>query len=1642
MAIVRARMPTLHERYVERNFRADQHGAVTLYYADCLRKLYTRVSDLKRTKSARTPETTPEARRTVLGFPEKNTPDCERTEVRAWCRRQLNEAQPGEDSEMTRSMRAYLANPHNSTSQAAPSQAADPSPVRERREADFNKAQRATAELAGQAARASRERPLAREAQAQARAELSERTAACACYCRGEIPRFHRNFSPLGDLDYIRRMPPTEQAGLSAQGISIGTLISATEAEWQARERAEVQKYTEQGETPPWHRSLTGMHPQVRLGTPRAPKEPTETEDQMRRRLFGSLGAVLDEHFIWQSIRREVFVALGWESDFEPTQEADLDEYATRITAAVQVHTAVQAGIDPRDVTPDMTRDIRKEVCRRCTWFRKPTRAASETVETGASTESERRGPTEPTEQRDREEPSGSFRIPTSNRFSALEEEEHREEEGDGQAERPRCRQDREEEGEDQAERPRCRLCEGEGHTADQCPDMLTYARAAEDAQQPGASEEPTIRRLQPQFPIPREGTRTTADSLAVLDDLSWDEVIAPNPFPTIKNVPSHVQGQLLDTMRQALQHVSDAAIGPNANELEFERWSKLYFKFPTLFLRIPPRGGRKGANMIESRLDAYRRGDFASLLKWYRYDQEAALQAPRGRRQETREQKLKRVLAHTRVGQFTKAMRKITSSGIGDSRDPAIRAQLSKKFPDRKFPVGPLSDYTAGHTNLGTGLNAEQITAAIRRMAPGTAPGPDGWQGDWLKMMLLAHNKDTGECVIAELARLGTIYVQGKMPKWFYYISSGALLVPVIKSQATTLGGTPDCRPVSVGSVMERMFSGAALHKHSSQLLNVYEPQQLGFTQNGVELLPLMVRTQLDLYPNHCCVKMDKENHFGEVSRDAAMQVCAATPELGPILPMLHALHAEGSPLFYDDGTRANDIVEGAKQGSPASAHLSAIALQPLLKKYDERMQKHGGFVRSIADDVYLVGPPSAVAEVYPDYKEDLKGIGSRLNEPKNAVLLGPECELPAEFPIRRGAIYDGPMGKSGNLVGYGIVCVGVPIGDASFIRRYLELKETDVIEKFDRTMELLGPTSKFTAFRLTQQCLAPQVDFLGRTLDPSANTAGFFSRFDRKVQDTVAECTSQGREWPRGDTPHLSEASWALISEKIALPKRLGGWGYRRRGDMNIIGAVAGTIDCVNLGLGKPGTPAASTPLFPPSILSRMTPHPDPRMRLQSFLDLGTERGAAFERAWEWCQQKADEGTQMDPTLIETPLNWPAGGAGNSADGKPLTKVQKAIGGLIAKVEAAQLDRNIRALDPSNPVQMAWMNSDLHSNSFAAVIPTEMYNFTNDEFAIVAATNAGMPNPACLRHLGFSLVRPKAGDETAGDEDGADPPPGSTVDAFGFNISSRVQTGGAWTTRHSRFLCYIALLMQMHGIRVRVEPRNLINRFIPRTFRPDLADDETKRTIQGAIPDIVYDDPKDDKQRVVELKFHNQCKTRYPRGIPTGRCAGVREREQMLHQDYLNRLRKLDRKVNQTPAGTVGPLERGFSEITNASDFKGWVVGFYGEQSKALAGVANMIADAQTAKWQARYGREPTDQQRAWLVNKVRTDIAMKATKLNAQVQLTNLQAMYERGKATSDQRRQLELEYQDWARLQGRGPHTAGGHGRNRHVGWQEQ
>jgi hypothetical protein len=54
----------------------------------------------------------------------------------------------------------------------------------------------------------------------------------------------------------------------------------------------------------------------------------------------------------------------------------------------------------------------------------------------------------------------------------------------------------------------------------------------------------------------------------------------------------------------------------------------------------------------------------------------------------------------------------------------------------------------------------------------------------------------------------------------------------------------------------------------------------------------------------------------------------------------------------------------------------------------------------------------------------------------------------------------------------------------------------------------------------------------------------------------------------------------------------------------------------------------------------------------------------------------------------------------------------------------------------------------------------------------------------------------------------------------------------------------------------------------------------------------------------------------------VATSLRTAVNKREQQLYQEYLNRLRLKDSRQFHTPAGTVGPLERGIITATNAGE------------------------------------------------------------------------------------------------------------------------
>ena len=76
------------------------------------------------------------------------------------------------------------------------------------------------------------------------------------------------------------------------------------------------------------------------------------------------------------------------------------------------------------------------------------------------------------------------------------------------------------------------------------------------------------------------------------------------------------------------------------------------------------------------------------------------------------------------------------------------------------------------------------------------------------------------------------TVFPTLLMPVHTYYTSSGSWLVPVIKARLTDAAAVAPCGPVCIGSVRERVLTGAIVTANTDNLQEVYLPQQLGFQQ------------------------------------------------------------------------------------------------------------------------------------------------------------------------------------------------------------------------------------------------------------------------------------------------------------------------------------------------------------------------------------------------------------------------------------------------------------------------------------------------------------------------------------------------------------------------------------------------------------------------------------------------------------------------------------------------------------------------------------------------------------------------------------------------------------------------------------------
>ena len=209
--------------------------------------------------------------------------------------------------------------------------------------------------------------------------------------------------------------------------------------------------------------------------------------------------------------------------------------------------------------------------------------------------------------------------------------------------------------------------------------------------------------------------------------------------------------------------------------------------------------------------------------------------------------------------GQISKAVRAMTSYGVGDMEDPAIRAQMESKYPDRVHPL-PQSVTKGQCVDNLRGLRDLLVT-----LEGGVSSGTGGMRPEFLTCLAESWNQEK----MSRLEDFGMRFLNGRLPSWWYKVWITVATCPLFKTTARDT-----VRPIGVMPCLERQFFKLSTKFNKPALVSYFEPQQIVFSEAGAAKLVHKMRMMLENNPDFVFVKCDIKNAFNSISRARIIQV------------------------------------------------------------------------------------------------------------------------------------------------------------------------------------------------------------------------------------------------------------------------------------------------------------------------------------------------------------------------------------------------------------------------------------------------------------------------------------------------------------------------------------------------------------------------------------------------------------------------------------------------------------------------------------------------------------------------------------------------------------------------------------------------
>ena len=1118
--------------------------------------------------------------------------------------------------------------------------------------------------------------------------------------------------------------------------------------------------------------------------------------------------------------------------------------------------------------------------------------------------------------------------------------------------------------------------------------------REREAAEEARAREaQATAHAARPDYPPPTP-QRSELNGLEQLDHISVD-LLVHCPSAMIEDIPVSLQPHWNRALAQSYQGVFDAGQDIAARD----RALKLVLVLPELLLRMPPRGGRRGYGALSSRFSAFTEGNFVALVDWW--EQDRAAQQPREPPSDSDERRrtLNRALKLIADGHLSKAVKLLTSKGMGDCNDPRVLSQMRAKFPERRSPM-PASIGAMAARQPYEPLDLD-IRGAIRASQRHAGTGTDGTRVEYYKSLLCHFGCARADSAINEYGQFARLICEGALPAWFYRAyMTGLLLAPIKPNSEPPLDGeAPDCRPLVLGFVPRRIIEKAAVRSVAEAAREYLYPIQVGLEQAGLERAVHSVRLHLEVHTGHLVAKLDVKNAFNSLDRRVVLTRMNEVPGVRNLCPLFHATHTPEAAMHTAQGARLDfDRTAGADQGGPLSSLALCVALQPHLVEANSTLRSAGGMVVAEMDDVYFCGPPWVVQLAMARYKDAIHtDLGLVLQETKSTCLPGAECELPADFAVPRGRLTDAVTGRPIPEGPVGVMVAGVPVGEPAYVAGSLQCKTRDIIAKMelvDRRLRLAHLQSMWVVLRF---CLTPLADYWVRLSYPT-DTAELASAVDAKLLDLAAACLSQDRAQLNGTAAGTDPTS---TRDRLLMPARLKGASLRSRAGVAPLAFASSLIESLSVMLDSStdngGTARGHAPHLAGVLGASSFDIGNELTRWRALLSSQTRTAAEFSRAWAEMQSQAQYAAGSAALR-------PVEAAG--LDGAKATPIARRLQRrLTYERESAWyggLDARFRGLPPGDQRRRAWLNVDEWSATWVNAMPQVRLYLEDVEFREVAASYLGLPSPQCVAAL---AQRPDLRVQ------------GRQLDPYGNTLTSVTMPGKAWDMAHSNIQRTIAADIAQLGIPIEVECRNKVNSWMPHAFRTQV-DNHTaqgQRPLTGVIPDMAVRlewKGAPTREQLLDVKRIHVNPSNYPNNQRDA-LAPVKAREQKVHNEYVHKLRKLDQKYGGVSAGECGPME---AQLLTYPPVRGLAFGAFGEVGPNVKALVSAVAEEGKAGVMSRTGIADADVALSTIKWRLRSHWAMTAMRESARVKIARMQQL--RGHAGLGRMAQSERDFDKYA------------------------